>query len=171
MRTSKTPEEIANAKAREVVAGFALYLELFTYGHEVPNTFQAIITPEYLGESYIVSSKMFFRYISAIHPRRKWRSMYLQPNLSVHTGTTPRSFLQISEEQAKEEASERMASAISTLSRLGKASWQLRGEPILVEVTVNDIDTIDSQRAMPYRALARAMKVRRVLGFPDTLLY
>jgi hypothetical protein len=55
-------------------------------------------------------------------------------------------------------------------SSLSMNEWALYKEPIVVEVTAEDLEMVRGSKT-PYKVLGRVTKVRRALGFPQAVLH
>lgn len=55
------------------------------------------------------------------------------------------------------------------LAGLGRNNWKLYKQPIVVEVTPEDLEEIRKSKT-PYKVLGRVWKSRKFLGFPDDII-
>lgn len=137
------------------VVGYAAYFELLH--KEVPfRTTQILITPEGMTSSHVqVPMVMYSRRLTNAAPKKQWRRS--SSSLTLHTM-----------EKAERVASQ-LRIANDYLESLSRGSWKLYKEPIIVEITPEDLEDVRSART-PYKILGRVWKTRKFLGFPEVFL-
>lgn len=146
---------------KDKVVGKALYAELRQGGQ----TYQILITPDGIASNgKNVSASMYRRQISMHHARKGWKQ-YGLPNLPVDGFG---SYTKMTTEQALDAAGSRAAFFKSTLNQLATYQYRVYKQPIFVEVSVEDLDTIRAGKT-PYKVLGRITRVRRALGFGEEL--
>ena len=146
------------------VQGVAVYAEF----HRNGATTQIIITPRgYDLDGKEVSSYIVRRTVSADNPRKQWRFSAL---------TSPDPIMQIAAEkgvnidEAKELAvDESMRYASSLFDQVVRGEWALVGDPILVEVSKVDLDSV-RQSKTPTKLLYRITQSRTAKGYPADLV-
>lgn len=146
---------------KDKVIGKALYTE-FRSGLQ---TYQLMITPDGVtsGGKY-VPAMMYRRQVSASRPRRAWKS-YSLPTINVNEFGT---FSSMPKEQAIESAKHRLEFTMATINQMMTLKYQLYKLPIVVEVAAEDLDSIRLGRT-PYKVLGRITRVRKALGFSETV--
>lgn len=146
------------------VVGRAVYLE-FTK----PNmTTQVLITPEGMSTSHkMVPMAMYRRKLTKVHPRKTW-----------NVGSSPVTSSMILSRSAALEPADRPAAVVREmlglvrplLDQLQLNSWSLYKDPIIVEVTKEDLEMVRSAKT-PYKILGRINKTRKALGFPTEIIH
>lgn len=146
---------------KDKVIGKALYTE-FRSG---PQTYQLMITPDGITtEGKYVPAMVYRRQISASRPRKAWKS-YSLPSINVNEFGA---FTQVPKDQALETAKHRLEYSMSTINQMTHYKYQVYKQPILVEVSADDLTGIRLGRT-PYKVLGRITRVRRALGFSEEL--
>ena len=146
---------------KDKVIGKALYAE-FRSGSQ---TYQLMITPDGVtsGGKY-VPAMMYRRQVSSVRPRRAWKS-YSLPSINVNEFGT---FTSVPKEEAIQNAKHRLEYMMATISQMISFKYQLYKLPIVVEVALEDLDSIRLGRT-PYKVLGRITRVRKALGFSETI--
>ncbi len=146
---------------KDKVIGKALYTE-FRSG---PQTCQLMITPDGItsGGKY-VPAMMYKRQVSASRPRRAWKS-YSLPSINVNEFGA---FTCVPKEDALQNAKHRLEYTMATINQMATLKYQLYKLPIIVEVALEDLDAIRLGRT-PYKVLGRITRVRKALGFSETV--
>lgn len=146
---------------KDKVAGKALYLE-FRYSEQ---TYQMIVTPDGVssGGKYVPST-VYRRQITKTKPRRAWKT-FTFPNLSLNESGV---FAALPEDTAMSGALSRVSYLENTISRLATYGFKLYKQPIIVEVSVDDIDGIRLSKT-PYKIIGRITRLRRTLNFGESL--
>lgn len=147
------------------VQGVALYGEFARSGA----TTQIIITPQgYDSDGNEVVMNVVRRTVTTTSPRKQWRFS------SLANPSTP--IMQIAAEKgvtiddAKEEYCDEMFRyAASLFEQLSRGDWLLVGDPILVEVSKIDLDTIRAHKT-PTKLLYRINQCRTAQGYPADLV-
>lgn len=143
------------------VIGKALYMEFRQGG----NTYQTILTPDgLLNDGRSVPATLYRRQISRIHPRKAWKT-YSLPSLGKDEFGA---FRKYSGEEHTSLISSRVAHLESIFSRLESYSYRLYKQPIVVEVSIADLQEIRNAKT-PYKVLGRITRLRRHLGFGEQL--
>jgi len=146
---------------KDKVIGKALYME-FRQGQ---NTYQAIMTPDGLtSDGRSVPATLYRRQISKFHPRKAWKT-YSLPNLNKDEFGN---FKKYSGDECKSVIDSRVAYLETIFSRLETHSYRLYKQPIVVEVSLADLEEIRNART-PYKVLGRITRIRRHLGFGEQL--
>ena len=144
------------------VIGKALYLEL----RNGETTTQLILTPEGLNSSNkLVPLTLYRRRISRIQPRKGWKqiSSYASPEMDASG-----KIAQYSLEQAQLVVKDKLSFTDSIFNQLIMQGWTLFKQPIVVEVTPEDMDEVRLGKT-PYKILGRITRCRRTLGFGEEL--
>jgi hypothetical protein len=63
-----------------------------------------------------------------------------------------------------------MSFVTSVLANLGKHGWQVYRQPIVVEVTNEDLEAARLSKT-PYKVIGRVLKSRAALGFPKEIIH
>ena len=143
------------------VAGKALYLEF----RKDTSTYQVIVTPDGISkEGRYVPASIYRRQISESKPRKAWKVQTL-PAIGLDSFGA---FTRLSPEQAHEKSLLRLEYIYSTFSRLRDYGFALYKSPIIVETATEDMSDI-AQSKTPYKVLGRITRVRRTLGFGESL--
>lgn len=137
------------------VVGYAVYLELLHV--EVGNrTTQVLYTPEGTTSAHLpVAATIYTRRLTSIQPKKQWRCS----TTSINSPAT--------EESMKVANNTRVIN--DYLAGLGRNNWKLYKQPIVVEVTSEDLEDIRKNKT-PYKILGRVWKSRKFLGFPEDIL-
>ena len=107
----------------------------------------------------LIPMTMFRRRVSAAAPRKTWKM-----TSAYKTSASLRSF------SPDSNVTEAMLSfAMAHINSLRDSSWIPYKEPIVVEVTSEDLEQA-SQAKTPYKVVGRVLKVRKALGFPKDLV-
>jgi hypothetical protein len=145
-----------------LVSGKALYLEL----RNGPHTTQLIMTPEgFNTANKLVPMTMYRRRISKVQPRKTWKQIsgHVAPECDASG-----KIAQYSIEQANLTSRDKLSFTDSLFNQLVMQGWQLHKQPIVVEVTHEDLDDVRLGKT-PYKILARVTRCRRTLGFGEEL--
>ena len=144
------------------VVGKALYVE-FRNGTQ---TYQMLLTPDGVSSAgRAVPSTMYRRQISKSKPRRAWKT-YSLPALPLNAfGVYETQSL----DDAKQGADSRLDHVATTLTQLNSYGYKLYKNPILVEVSQEDLESIRLSKT-PYKILGRITRVRRTLGFGEFII-
>lgn len=135
-----------------IPVGKAIYMEFIKPGM----TTQVLFMPEGQTSSHkIVPVSMYRRRISVAQPRKTWRLVAGMPLASTGPGTPA----------ATVAATAVLSFAEPLFTSLDANNWKLRKEPIVVEVTADDLECVRTGKT-PYKALGRVWKVRKFLSFP-----
>ena len=146
---------------KDKVIGKALYME-FRQGQ---NTYQAILTPDGLtSDGRSVPATLYRRQISKFHPRKSWKT-YALPSLPK---TEFGNFKKYFGDEQKSLIDSRASYLENIFSRLETHSYQLYKQPIVVEVSLADLEEVRNART-PYKVLGRITRLRRHLGFGEQL--
>ena len=135
------------------VVGKAVYLE-FRKG---TSTTQVLLMPEGMASSHSLAPlAMYRRRLSVIQPKKTWRQIASSvTSVSASAGG-------VRTEQA---AMNLLAFADTLFQGLVKNEWKLYKEPVVVEVTAEDLEDVRRAKT-PYKTLGRVWKARKFLGFP-----
>lgn len=146
---------------KDKVVGKALYLEL----RSTSQTYQILITPDGISTNgKNVPSMVYRRQISAAKPRKGWKHENF-PTLSVDEFGV---FNKRNKDDAMALSSTRLEFHSSTLKQLVAYHYKIYKQPILVEVSAEDLEGIRNGKT-PYKILGRITRVRRTLGFGESL--
>jgi hypothetical protein len=147
---------------KDKVVGKALYLELRT-GLQ---TYQMLLTPDGISSNgRAVPSTMYRRQISSVKPRRAWKT-YSLPTLPLNAFGT---YETVDKDNALQSADSRVGYMASTLSQLKSYGYTLYKQPLLIEVSQEDLESIRLSKT-PYKVLGRITRVRRTLGFGEFII-
>jgi hypothetical protein len=137
------------------VVGYAVYMELLHI--EVPNrTTQVLYTPEGTTSSHLqVPATIYTRRLTSMQPKKQWRCSMTSINSPA------------ADEGMKVSNNTRVIN--DYLAGLGRNNWKLYKQPIVVEVTPEDLEEIRKSKT-PYKVLGRVWKSRKFLGFPDDII-
>ena len=146
------------------VQGVALYAEFARSGA----TTQIIITPKgYNLEGTEVAPYIVRRTVTTDNPRKQWRFSTLftgDPIMQIAASKG------ITIDAAKEEyADESMRYASSLFDQIMRGDWLLVSDPILVEVSKTDLDSIRLSKT-PTKLLYRITQSRTAKGYPADLV-
>lgn len=146
-----------------LVSGKALYLELRNGMH----TTQLILTPEgFTSNNKLVPMTCYRRRISKLQPRKTWKQV--SSHTSPECDPSGMSITQYSIEQATLVAKDKISFTDSLFNQLVMQGWSLYKQPIVVEVTHEDLDDVRLGKT-PYKILGRITRCRRTLGFEEAL--
>lgn len=147
---------------KDKVVGKALYLELRNSG----STYQMIITPDAVSSSgRAVPAMVYRRQISEARPRKAWKTLSF-PALPLNAFGT---YDPQDADAAKSVSGTRVNDTLASIFRqLSHYSYAVYKTPIYVEVSAEDIETIRMCKT-PYKVLGRITRVRKTLGFGDSL--
>lgn len=144
------------------VIGKALYLEMRNGQY----TMQLIMTPEgFTTTNKLVPMTIYRRRISKVQPRKTWKQV------SAHTAPecdASGKIAQYSLAQAQLSAKDKLSFTDSIFNQLIMQGWTLFKQPIVVEVTPEDMDEVRVGKT-PYKILGRITRCRRTLGFGEEL--
>jgi len=147
---------------KDNVVGKALYLELRT-GLQ---TYQMLLTPDGISSNgRAVPATMYRRQISSAKPRRAWKT-YSLPSLSLNAFGT---YETVDKDNALQNADSRVGYMASTFSQLKSYGYTLYKQPLLIEVSQEDLESIRLSKT-PYKILGRITRVRRTLGFGEFII-
>ena len=147
---------------KDKVVGKALYLELRNSG----STYQMIITPDAVSSSgRAVPAMVYRRQISEARPRKAWKTMSF-PALPLNAfGTYDPQDVDAVKAVSGTRINDTLASIFRQLSHYRYTMYKT---PIYVEVSAEDIETIRMCKT-PYKVLGRITRVRKTLGFGESL--
>jgi len=153
------------------VSGKALYRELVN-GEQ---TAQVIVIPEGVtSKGSKNATTLLRRTVSKWSPRKTWQqdaAHTYKPELAsalIADGTTAK-FVEVADEgDAELMALEALTSTQSLLTYLIARDWTLRDTPLVLEVSVSDIDDLAAWKT-PAALMRRLLRVRKAAGFPDDL--
>ena len=146
---------------KDKVIGKALYMEFRQGG----NTYQAILTPDGLTtDGRSVPATLYRRQISSHSPRKAWKTYSLPQLPKDEFGN----FKKYSGDELASVTSSRVAHLETIFNRLESYSYRLYKQPIVVEVSLADLEEIRNART-PYKVLGRITRIRRHLGFGEQL--
>jgi hypothetical protein len=139
------------------VIGHALYLEF----KNEQTVYQMIFLPPANTSLSRSPFTIFRRQLSPAVSRKSWRSY-------TATGSSASEFDMALEVSKAREVSAGWVSQVTdnVMTQLVARGWKLYKEPIVVELTKDDVDTAQMGK-IPYKALGRITKVRKRLGFED----
>ena len=144
---------MTNSTSATNVVGRAVYLELRSPNEKA--TYQLLLTPPMRvpsNPSQKVMPVMYSRQLSESFPKRTWRNSVAAMSDFDNVGTIP------------EMLERRLRVVDSRLERLIGADYKVYKEPIVVEVSEDDIKDIMAFRT-PYKVLGRVERVRKAKGF------
>jgi hypothetical protein len=157
-----------SARTEKDAVGKALYLEF----RREQYTYQIIITPEApsLDNAKVYNSTVMARRISTYHPRRNWGFAGNPINIGVKASRDAMgAFEPMTEEDAKVYASTRIERQLmSTLNQLAHKGWTLFKNPITVEATYKDMDSIAESKT-PNDLIRRINRTRTANGWGEAL--
>ncbi len=144
------------------VIGKALYLEMRNGLY----TMQLVMTPEgFTTTNKLVPMTVYRRRISKVQPRKTWKQV------SAHSAPecdASGKIAQYSLEQAQLVVKDKLSFTDSIFNQLIMQGWTLFKQPIVVEVTPEDMDEVRLGKT-PYKILGRITRCRRTLGFGEEL--
>jgi hypothetical protein len=147
---------------KDKVVGKALYLEL----RAGISTYQLLLTPDGISSNgRAVPATVYRRQISSVKPRRAWKT-YSLPSLALNAFGT---YEVADKEKALQSADSRIGYMATTLSQLKSYSYTLYKQPLLIEVSQEDLESIRLSKT-PYKILGRITRVRRTLGFGEFIV-
>jgi hypothetical protein len=144
------------------VVGKALYLEMHLRNY----TTQILFTPEGITSSgKVVPMSVYKRRISPTEPRKSWRHVS-----SMHGSDRDGAgkVIQLGKDHALSTVRDRLSFTDSLFNQLIIQGWTLFKQPIVVEVSPEDLDDIRAGKT-PYKILGRVTRSRRHYKFPETL--
>ncbi len=145
------------------VIGRAVYLEM-TRGTTV---LQMIVMPEgYSKSQKFVPMTCFRRRLNPMTPRKSWRM------ISAHTTSVAErvSASALPEEERIKLISDRVLRFLDpTFSSLVGNSYKLTHDPIVVDVTAEDLEASLTAKT-PYKVVGRVLKVRKAMGMPKEII-
>lgn len=145
----------------KLVQGKAIYLELVRKNANA--VMQVLIMPEGMTTSHkTVPMTVYRRRLSPAFPRKSWKqSSSVYTSMALLTGVAP---------VAKEEVPGKILGFLDSMFiSLGANDYELYKEPIVVEVTAEDLE-FARQGKTPYKVMGRVTKVRKALGFPKDIV-
>jgi hypothetical protein len=147
---------------KDKVVGKALYLEL----RAGTSTYQLLLTPDGISSNgRAVPATVYRRQISSAKPRRAWKT-YSLPALDLNAFGT---YEVADKDKALQTADSRVGYLATTLSQLKSYSYVLYKQPLLIEVSQEDLESIRLSKT-PYKILGRITRVRRTLGFGEFIV-
>lgn len=146
---------------KDKVVGKALYVEM----RNNASTYQMLITPDGVSENgRAVPAMMYRRQISKLSPRRGWKT-YSLPTLPLNAFG---GYEQVTKDLASPQAIERLSHLEITFRQLASYNYKVYKQPIVVEVSQADLEEVRYSKT-PYKVLGRITRVRKTLGFGETL--
>ena len=146
------------------VVGTAVYFE-FVKGADTPSTMtqQILLMPEGVTPSGRTSPMTMFRRRLTVHsPRKTWRQnaapVTMAQSIAAHAASP------------SELIDSALGLVVPLMSQLRTHDWKLYKEPLLVEVTAEDLELARLGKT-PYKTLGRVWKVRKKRGFPKEYLH
>jgi hypothetical protein len=147
---------------KDKVVGKALYLEL----RAGISTYQMLLTPDGISSNgRAVPATVYRRQISSAKPRRAWKT-YSLPALDLNAFGT---YEVVEKDKALHTADSRVGYMATTLSQLKSYGYTLYKQPLLIEVSQEDLESIRLSKT-PYKILGRITRVRRTLGFGEFII-
>jgi hypothetical protein len=147
---------------KDKVVGKALYLEL----RAGTSTYQLLLTPDGISSNgRAVPATVYRRQISSAKPRRAWKT-YSLPALDLNAFGT---YEVVEKDKALHTADSRVGYMATTLSQLKSYGYTLYKQPLLIEVSQEDLESIRLSKT-PYKILGRITRVRRTLGFGEFII-
>jgi hypothetical protein len=147
---------------KDKVVGKALYLEL----RAGTSTYQMLLTPDGISSNgRAVPATVYRRQISSAKPRRAWKT-YSLPALDLNAFGT---YEVVEKDKALHTADSRVGYMATTLSQLKSYGYTLYKQPLLIEVSQEDLESIRLSKT-PYKILGRITRVRRTLGFGEFII-
>jgi hypothetical protein len=147
---------------KDKVVGKALYLEL----RAGTSTYQLLLTPDGISSNgRAVPATVYRRQISSAKPRRAWKT-YSLPALDLNAFGT---YEVVEKDKALHIADSRVGYMATTLSQLKSYGYTLYKQPLLIEVSQEDLESIRLSKT-PYKILGRITRVRRTLGFGEFII-
>ena len=145
------------------VVGKALYLEFRRAGE----TNQVIITPEAINAAgKYVPITTYRRRISSANPRKTWKQMSTVFRSEIDPATNK--LVALGREHALATVADRISYTDSLFNQLVTSGWTVYKQPIVVEVTQDDLEDIRLSKT-PYKILGRITRCRRALNFGESL--
>lgn len=142
------------------VVGAAVYLE-FTKPHM---TTQVLLLPEGTSSTgRIVPMTLYRRRLSTAAPRKTWK-MASSPLTAAVVRT------RLAGAPLADVAGQLLSFTDPLIGSLVKNGWTLYKDPIVIEVTAEDLD-LAREAKTPYKALGRVVKARKALGFPKDIVH
>jgi hypothetical protein len=125
-----------------------------------------LLTPDGISSNgRAVPATMYRRQISSAKPRRAWKT-YSLPSLSLNAFGT---YETVDKDNALQSADSRVGYMASTFSQLKSYGYTLYKQPLLIEVSQEDLESIRLSKT-PYKILGRITRVRRTLGFGEFIV-
>lgn len=151
------------------VVGTGLYLEARRTTPELIYTMQFMLLPEgKMPSGETVPMTSFWRRLSRDHTRRNW-SVSASPKTSVSVLTDPTIAALVSSVRGTAAAFALSKFVERNLTNLTKYEYELVGQPILVDVTVEDVMQARLGKT-PYKVIGRINKVRKAYKYPEELV-
>lgn len=155
--------------ANDTLAGCGLYLELKRDTPEIIYTAQMLILPEgKTSDGIDVPMTTFYRRISRVHPRRNW-SCTSASTYATRLWTNPSLAYLVSPARTDKIVEDISAILRRQFETFTKYDYTLVGEPIVIEVTAEDLSSARLGR-MPYKVLGRVNKGRKALKYPEKII-
>lgn len=143
------------------LVGHALYLE---FRLNEKHSYQMLLTPHYtLWSSHgapaaEVLPVLFRRQLSESHPKRTWRVSTSSKDWYTHSAPLPSA-----------EVTARTTIVTELFDRLKRAGWELAGEPVVVQVSEEDLRAVHSHKT-PYKLMGRVWRARTSAGYPKEFI-
>lgn len=145
----------------KAVQGVAAYFEFARSGATTGATTQIIVAPDgYTSADVLVPATIVRRTITTHSPKKQWRFSRLP-----YTETA----VDLNDEGIEEYTETRMKYASTLFDQLLSGSWQLVKNPILIEASKKDYDSIASSKT-PTKMIYRISQSRTALDFPVELI-
>lgn len=134
------------------VQGFALYAE---FKNAYQQTYQVVITPDGLSENDVfVCSRVYYRTLSKMQPKKQWRTQLVKRNLVDPEGNSTSIFRDY-----------RFESVHWLMKRISISS-ELVAKPFYVEVSKKDLVDISVGKT-PTKVIHRVGQSRIALSYPE----
>jgi hypothetical protein len=144
----------------------AVYVELVSPTSPMSGTVQILIMPEGTSSAEkLVPVTMYRRRVAPHAPRKTWKMIS-----SAVTTTQARMAVPGGMAIDSSVAESVMSFVTSVLANLGKHGWQVYRQPIVVEVTNEDLEAARLSKT-PYKVIGRVLKSRAALGFPKEIIH
>lgn len=144
----------------------AVYLELTLPSSPVSGTVQILIMPEGTSSSEkLVPVTMYRRRVAPHAPRKTWKMIS-----SAVTITQARTMVPGGVPIDATVADNVMSFVSAVLSNLSKHGWKVYRQPVVVEVTSEDLESARLSKT-PYKVIGRVLKSRAALGFPKEIIH
>jgi hypothetical protein len=144
----------------------AVYLEVVSPTSPMSGTVQILIMPEGTASSQkLVPVTMYRRRVAPHAPRKTWKMIS-----SSMTTTQARTMVPGGAPIDATVADSVMSFVSAVLTNLAKHGWKVYKQPIVVEVTDEDLEAARLSKT-PYKVLGRVLKSRAALGFPKEIIH